>query len=65
MTVVTVEVATFGRTAVDVVRAFEAMDPIVMVSDHDAEQGVLRLDPENLDDASADLVIDAFRRLAP
>jgi L-seryl-tRNA(Ser) seleniumtransferase len=65
MTVVTVEAATFGRSAVDVVRAFEAMDPIVMLSDHDAEQGVLRLDPENLDDASADLVIDAFRRLAP
>ncbi len=33
--------------------AFAARDPIVMVGDHEAEAGVLRLDPENLDDAGA------------
>jgi L-seryl-tRNA(Ser) seleniumtransferase len=64
MTVVTVDGDLFGRTAVDVVRAFETMDPIVMLGDHDAERGILRLDPENLDEAAVDLVIDAFRRSA-
>ena len=33
--------------------AFAAMDPIVMLGDHDAEAGILRLDPENLDETSA------------
>jgi L-seryl-tRNA(Ser) seleniumtransferase len=65
MTVVTVDPARFDRTAVDVVHAFEAMDPIVMLGDHDAEAGILRLDPENLDERSVSLVIEAFRRLAP
>jgi D-glucosaminate-6-phosphate ammonia-lyase len=64
MTIVTVDEATFGRSAVEVVRAFEAMDPIVMLADHDAERGVLRLDPENLDQTSADKVIEAFRTVA-
>jgi len=64
MAIVTIDAGTFGRTAVDVVRAFETMDPIVMVADHDAERGILRLDPENLDDASAGVVVEAFRRLA-
>jgi L-seryl-tRNA(Ser) seleniumtransferase len=64
MTVVTVDGDLFGRTAVDVVRAFETMDPIVMLGDHDAERGILRLDPENLDEAAVDLLIDAFRRSA-
>lgn len=64
MTVVMVDAGTFGCTAVDIVRAFETMDPIVMLADHEAERGILRLDPENLDDASVGLVIGAFRRLA-
>ena len=64
MTIVTVDEDAFGRNAVEIVRAFEAMDPIVMLGDHDAERGILRLDPENLDDTSAALVVDAFRRLA-
>jgi D-glucosaminate-6-phosphate ammonia-lyase len=64
MTVVRVDAATFGRSAIEIVRAFEAMDPIVMLGDHDAEQGILRLDPENLDETSASLVVEAFSRLA-
>ena len=63
MTIVEVDAGEYGRTAVEIVKAFEAMDPIVMLGDHDAERGILRLDPENLDDTSAGLVIDAFRRL--
>lgn len=64
MTVVTVDAGRFGRSAVDVVRAFESMDPIVMLADHDAERGILRLDPENLDQAAADAVVSAFRQVA-
>lgn len=64
MTVVSVDGTAFGHTAIQVVRAFETMDPIVMVGDHDAARGILRLDPENLDEGSAGLVVEAFRRLA-
>jgi D-glucosaminate-6-phosphate ammonia-lyase len=64
MSIVTVDTAGFGRSAIEIVRAFEAMDPIVMLGDHDAERGILRLDPENLDDTSVDQVIEAFRRVA-
>ena len=62
MTIVCVDQGEYGRNAVDVVRAFEAGDPIVMLDDHDAEDGILRLDPENLDEPSAVLVVEAFRR---
>lgn len=61
MTVIRVDPAVYGRTAVELVRAFEAGDPIVMLGDHEAEDGILRLDPENLDAASAAQVVDAFR----
>lgn len=64
MTVVSVDGAAYGRTAVEIVREFEELDPIVMLGDHDAERGILRLDPENLDEASVDAVIEAFRRCA-
>jgi L-seryl-tRNA(Ser) seleniumtransferase len=64
MTVASVDGAAYGRTAVEIVRAFEMLDPIVMLGDHDAERGILRLDPENLDDASVDQVVEAFRRCA-
>jgi D-glucosaminate-6-phosphate ammonia-lyase len=64
MTIVTVDADAFGRTAVEIVRTFETMDPIVMLGDHDAERGILRLDPENLDVASAEVIVDAFRRAA-
>jgi L-seryl-tRNA(Ser) seleniumtransferase len=61
MTIVCIEQGVYGRTAGEVVRLFEAGDPIVMLDDHDAEDGVLRLDPENLDGRSAALVVEAFR----
>ncbi len=61
MTIVQVDAVAYGRSAVDLVRAFETFDPIIMLGDHDAESGILRLDPENLDEASADAVVTAFR----
>jgi L-seryl-tRNA(Ser) seleniumtransferase len=64
MTIVRVDPAVFGRTAIDIVKAFEARDPIVLLGDHDAEAGILRLDPENLDPASAAKVVEAFRAVA-
>jgi L-seryl-tRNA(Ser) seleniumtransferase len=64
MTIVTVDPGAYGRTAVELVRAFEALDPIVMLGDHDAEAGILRLDPENLDEPTVTALIDAFRRCA-
>lgn len=64
MTIVCVDKGAYGRTAVEVVRAFEALDPIVMLGDHEAEAGILRLDPENLDEPAAAALIEAFRRCA-
>lgn len=64
MTIVDVDPGAYGRTAVELVRAFEALDPIVMLGDHDAEGGILRLDPENLDEPAVTALIDAFRRCA-
>ncbi len=61
MTVVRVDAGAYGRTAVELVRAFETLDPIVMLGDHEAETGILRLDPENLDETAVDAVIEAFR----
>ena len=61
MTIVTVDPLAYELTAVELVGRFAARDPIIMVGDHDAEDGVLRLDPENLDLAAADAVIAAFR----
>ncbi len=64
MTIVTVDPGGYGRTAVELVRAFEALDPIIMLGDHDSEAGVLRLDPENLDESTVTALIEAFRRCA-
>jgi D-glucosaminate-6-phosphate ammonia-lyase len=61
MTIVTIDAATYALSAVELVRRLAARDPIVMVGDHEAEAGVIRLDPENLDTAGADEVIAAFR----
>jgi L-seryl-tRNA(Ser) seleniumtransferase len=61
-TLVTVDPARFGRSAVELVRAMQDLDPIVMVGDHEAEQGILRLDPENLTTADVDPLVDVFRR---
>lgn len=63
-TVVAVDPVRFGRSAVELVRALEDMDPIVMVADHEANGGVLRLDPENLTAGDVDRLVDAFRRCA-
>ena len=60
--IVCVDEEAYGRSAVEVVRAFAAADPIVVLGDHEAEAGILRLDPENLDDASVDAVIAAFKQ---
>ncbi len=65
MTIVCVDEGVYGRSAVEVVRAFAAADPIVVLGDHEAEAGILRLDPENLDEPSVDAVIAAFRRARP
>ena len=61
MTIVSVDPTAYERTAVELVRGFAARDPIIMLGDHDAEAGILRLDPENLDMAGADEIIAAFR----
>jgi len=65
MTIVCVDPDVYGRTAVEVVRAFETADPIVMLGDHEAEAGILRLDPENLDEDAVTAIVEAFRRVAP
>ena len=61
MAIVRVDPDAYGRSAVELVRTFEALDRIVMVGDHDAESGVLRLDPENLDDHGVAAIVSAFR----
>jgi L-seryl-tRNA(Ser) seleniumtransferase len=65
MTIVCVDEGVFGRSAVEVVRAFAAADPIVVVGDHEAEAGILRLDPENLDEQAVDAVVAAFKGARP
>ena len=65
MTIVCVDEGVYGRSAVDVVRAFAAADPIVVVADHEAEAGIIRLDPENLDEPSVDAVVAAFQSARP
>jgi hypothetical protein len=64
MTMVEVDPVAFGCDAVELAHRFAERDPIVMIGDHDAETGLLRLDPENLDEAGADEVVAAFRALA-
>lgn len=63
-TVVTVDPDRYGRSAVELVRAMAELDPIVMVADHEAERGILKLDPENLTTADVDALIEVFRRCA-
>jgi D-glucosaminate-6-phosphate ammonia-lyase len=64
MTVVRVDADRFGATAVQAVNALATRDPIVMLADHEAEAGILRLDPENLDNAGVSMVVAAFRETA-
>lgn len=61
MTIVTVDAQAYELSAVELVGRLAGRDPIVMVGDHDAEAGIIRIDPENLDEAGADEVIAAFR----
>ncbi len=61
MTIVHVDASAFELSAVELTRRFAARDPIIMLGDHDAEAGVLRLDPENLDAAGVDAIVEAFR----
>ncbi len=61
MTLVSIDPVAFGIDAVELTRRLADRDPIVMVGDHDAERGLLRLDPENLDEAAADAIIVALR----
>jgi hypothetical protein len=35
-----------------------------MLADHESEAGILRLDPENLDDDAVATIVEAFRRCA-
>ncbi len=60
MTIVTVDPVAYEQTAVELVVRFATHDPVIMVGDHDADDGILRLDPENLDLAAAEAVIAAF-----
>lgn len=61
MALVAIDPATFGCDAVDLSRRLAERDPIVLLGDHDAASGLLRLDPENLDEAGADAIVEAFR----
>jgi seryl-tRNA(Sec) selenium transferase len=62
MTALRVDPDVYGRTAVELVRTFEAQDPIIMLADHEAEAGILRLDPENLDEEAVVAIVEAFER---
>ncbi len=62
MTGLRVDPDVYGRTAVELVTAFEAQDPIIMLADHEAEAGILRLDPENLDEDAVAAIVEAFER---
>jgi seryl-tRNA(Sec) selenium transferase len=61
--VATIEPSVFGCTAVELVRALVDLDPIVLVADQHADEGILRFDPENLDEAAVDAVLEAIVRV--
>jgi L-seryl-tRNA(Ser) seleniumtransferase len=61
---VRVDPAAYGRTATEIVQAFEQRDPIIMVADHASADGILRLDVENLRDQEVQAVVSAFGDLA-
>jgi D-glucosaminate-6-phosphate ammonia-lyase len=50
-----------GVTAVEVSWAFQEMDPIIIVNDEAAEEGVLVLDVENLREEDLPHLVEAFR----
>ena len=51
----------FGCTAIELVRALADRDPIVLVADHRAGEGILRFDSENLDEDGVAAVLAAVR----
>jgi D-glucosaminate-6-phosphate ammonia-lyase len=55
--VATIDARRFGCSAVELVRAMAVLDPIVLVGDHRAAEGILRFDPENLDREDVERVI--------
>jgi D-glucosaminate-6-phosphate ammonia-lyase len=59
-----VDRAVFGCSAFDIVRALAERDPIVLVGDHRANEGVLRFDPENLTEPEVEAVVAAVAALA-
>lgn len=63
-TAIRVDPAAYGRTATEIVQAFERRDPIIMVADHASGDGILRLDVENLRDDEVQAVVTAFQELA-
>jgi D-glucosaminate-6-phosphate ammonia-lyase len=58
-----IDPSSFGCSAFDLVRALGDLDPIVLVDDHSAAEGILRFDPENLDAAQVDRIVDIVARL--
>lgn len=62
-TAIRVDPAAYGRTATEIVQAFERRDPIIMVADHASADGILRLDVENLRDDEVQAVVEAFADL--
>ena len=63
-TAIRVDPGAYGRSATEVVQAFERRDPIIMLADHASAGGVLRLDVENLRDDEVAPIVDAFAELA-
>jgi seryl-tRNA(Sec) selenium transferase len=61
--VATIEPSAFGCTAVELVRALADLDPIVLVADQRADEGILRFDPENLDEAAVDSILESIDRV--
>jgi L-seryl-tRNA(Ser) seleniumtransferase len=63
-TAIRVDASAYGRSATEIVQAFERRDPIIMLADHASADGVLRLDVENLRDDEVAPIVDAFAELA-
>jgi L-seryl-tRNA(Ser) seleniumtransferase len=59
-----VDPVAYGRTAVEVVQAFERRDPIIMLADHASADGILRLDSENIRDDDVAALVAAFEATA-
>ena len=60
-----IDAQAFGCNAFEIVRALADRDPMVLVGDHRAAEGLLRFDPENLDQGGVETVIAAVAELRP